>query len=46
MTIEHELGHAFGLGHYKISEAESDKLFYWVENLMKAKTIEEVFSCL
>lgn len=26
MTIEHELGHAFGLGHYKISEAESDAI--------------------
>ncbi|MBX9741928.1 MAG: Rpn family recombination-promoting nuclease/putative transposase [Chthoniobacterales bacterium] len=28
-----------------IEEAESDKLFYWGENLMKATTIEEVFSC-
>lgn len=26
MTIEHELGHAFGLGHYKISEDESNAI--------------------
>ena len=28
-----------------IEEADSDKLSYWGENLMKVTTIEEVFSC-
>lgn len=30
---------------HMIEEAESDKLSYWGENLMKATTIEEVFRC-
>ena len=28
-----------------IEEADSDKLSYWGENLMKVTTIEDVFSC-
>ncbi|MFZ4115747.1 MAG: hypothetical protein ACOYK6_03365 [Chthoniobacterales bacterium] len=29
-----------------IKEADSDKLSYWGENLMRAKNIEEVFCCI
>ena len=36
VTIEH---------FQRIEKAESDKLFYWIENLLTAKSVEDVFSC-